>query len=225
MRILLIEDHADVAESVKDFLVARGHQVDTAGNGIDGLQLGLAREYDVVVVDRMLPGMDGDAVCSRLRAEVGVPVLMLTALTTTQEKLAGFAAGTDDYMTKPFDVAELEARMLALHRRAQGLAAGVRLRVADLEYNPSTRQATRGGRPLTLTPTGRRILEYLMRSTHRVVTRAELEQQVWGRPSENEELLRVHIHALRTAVDGPRARRLIHTVRGAGYRLALLDEA
>lgn len=227
MRVLVIEDHADVAETIGEYLSSRGHAVETAADGVRGLEMAREGSHDVVVLDRLLPGIDGGTVCSRLRFE-GVkspPVLMLTALTTLEDKLAGFAAGADDYLTKPFDLAELEARLVALHRRvAQSGITSARLQIDDLVYDSSTLQAARGGATLELTPTGRRILEHLMRCSHRVVPRSELEEALWGKGSGNEELLRVHIHALRNAVDSARRRRLLHTVRGSGYRLAIMDE-
>lgn len=227
MRVLVIEDHADVAETIGEYLSSRGHTVEAASDGIRGLEMARERSYDVVVLDRLLPGIDGGTVCSRLKFEggKGAPILMLTALTTLQDKLAGFAAGADDYLIKPFDLAELEARLVALHRRAAPPSTtSTRLQVDDLVYDSSTLQASRGGVALDLTPTGRRILDHLMRCTHRVVSRSELEEVLWGKGSGNEELLRVHIHALRSAVDSGRRRRLLQTVRGSGYRLAILDE-
>jgi DNA-binding response OmpR family regulator len=225
MRVLLVEDHADVAETIGDYMTARGHHVETAGDGLRGLELAVARDYDAIILDRLLPGMDGATMCSRLRNEAGrnTPVLMLTALTTTGDKLAGFAAGADDYLSKPFDLAELEARLMALHRRSAGVLTGHRLQVEDLVYEPATLTAYRAGQPLYLSPTARRILEFLMRRTHRVVTHAELEEHLWGKAAENDELLRVHIHSLRAALDEGRRRKLLHTVRGVGYRLAVFD--
>lgn len=227
MRLLLVEDHADVAETISDYLFARGHKVDIAGDGKRGLHLALTRDYDVLVLDRILPGLDGTTLCSKLRNEASknTPVLMLTALTTTGDKLAGFAAGADDYLVKPFDPSELEARLLALHRRAQSSVRGRKLRVGDLVYDADTLQAGRAGRPVPLSPTARRILEYLMRHPSRVVSREELEQHLWGSNRPEGEVLRVHIHALRNAIDGGHRRKLLHTVRGVGYRLAAMDVA
>lgn len=221
MRVLIVEDHADVADTVSDYLTVRGHRVDIAKDGERGLKLAVEGNYDALVLDRILPRMDGATVCSRLRNEAGraTPVLMLTALTTTADKLTGFAAGADDYLTKPFDPAELEARLLALCRRASGQTPGRRLQVGDLIHDADTLNTTRGGRPVTLSPTGRRILEFLMRHTHRVVERSELEWHLWGDAPPEAEALRVHIHALRSAIDGGHRMKLLHTARGTGYRL------
>lgn len=221
MRVLIVEDHADVADTVSDYLTARGHRVDIAKDGERGLNLATEGDYDALVLDRILPRMDGATVCGRLRNEAGkaTPVLMLTALTSTTDKLTGFAAGADDYLTKPFDLAELEVRLLALCRRASGQTPGHRLQVGDLIHDTGTLHTRRGGRPVVLSPTGRRVLEFLMRHAHRVVARSELEQHLWGDALPEAEVLRVHIHALRTAIDGRHRVKLLHTVRGVGYRL------
>lgn len=225
MRILVVEDHEDVAEIISDYLLARGHKVETATTGARGLHMAVSRDYDALVLDRILPGLDGATLCNRLRNEAGknTPVLMLTALTTTSDKVAGFASGADDYMVKPFDLPELEARLLALNRRAQASVSGQRLQVGDLVYDAGTLQATRGGRTLELSPVGRRILEYLMRHPNRVVGKEELEEHLWGRGKPAGLALRVHIHGVRNAVDQGHRRKLLHTIRGVGYRLADVD--
>jgi DNA-binding response OmpR family regulator len=225
MRILVVEDHADVAETIGDFLASRGHEVEFASDGVRGLALAVATDYDALVLDRMLPGLDGAALCKRLRTESGkqTPVLMLTALGTTADKLSGFGSGADDYLVKPFDLAELEARLLALNRRASAPPHTRRLQIDDLAYDPEALVARRGGRVLNLSPTGRRIIEYLMRHSERVVPRVELERHLWGRNADDPESLRVHIHALRQAMDGDATTKLLHTVRGVGYRIARID--
>jgi DNA-binding response OmpR family regulator len=225
MRILLIEDHVDVAETISDYLLARGHKVDVAGNGELGFHLAASRNYDVLILDRILPGLDGGTLCSRLRNDAGknTPVLMVTALTTTSDKVGGFAAGADDYLVKPFDLPELEARLMALNRRANASIGGQRLQIADLVYDANTQQIRRAGREISLSPSGRRILEYLMRHPNRVVSRDELGQQLWGSKKPEGEVLRVHIHALRSAIDTGHQHKLLQTVRGVGYRLAVVD--
>ncbi|HUS25602.1 MAG TPA: response regulator transcription factor, partial [Candidatus Binatia bacterium] len=192
-----------------------------------GLRLASEGDFDVIVLDRMLPGLDGATVCRRLRSEAqrSTPVLMLTAMDATDDRVAGLEAGADDYLVKPFAFAELRARLEALHRRARGAVAGATLRVDSLSYDPATLRASRAGRLLTLGPIARRLLEHLMRQTHRVVSRDELEHLVWGDRPPAHDALRVHLHGLRREVDGPGEPRLLHTVRGSGWRLALLDEA
>lgn len=220
MRVLLIEDHADLAANVADFLSASGHAVSVANDGHGGLELARTGDFDAVVLDRLLPGLDGTTVCRRLRSEATnsqVPVLMLTALDTVADKLEGFAAGADDYLVKPFALVELRARLDALQRRAR---TAVRvLRVADLEYDLDTLIAQRAGRTLTLNPTQRTLLELLMRNTHRVVTRGELEAALWGDEVPDDDILRVHIYTLRQIVDRPFPQKLLCTVHGIGYRL------
>ncbi len=220
MRVLVVEDHRPIAANIGDYLSGLGHRVEIAANGQKGLDLALQKDFDVLVLDRMLPKMAGDEVCRRLRAErPRLPILMLTALDTTADKVAGFEAGADDYLVKPFALAELKVRLEALVRRT-GHPADLTLRVADLSYDPHTLEARRGGRVLALNPSTRKLLELLMRESHRVVLRAELEQLLWGADAPEDDVLRVHMHALRAAIDRPFRLKLLHTVHGAGYRLS-----
>jgi DNA-binding response OmpR family regulator len=221
LRVLVVEDNADLAAMLGDYLEGRGHTADFAGDGAAGLRLALAQAYDAIVLDRALPKLDGIEVCRQLRERgVATPVLMLTARDTTQDKVTGLSAGADDYLVKPFELAEVEARLGALHRRASGrLAHGV-LRVADLEFDPGALEARRGGRALALNPTSRKLLEVLMRETARIVPREELEYLIWGDTPPDADVLRAHVHKLREAVDRGFERKLLHTFRGAGYRLA-----
>lgn len=228
MRVLVIEDHRDIAENIGDYLEPRGHVLDYAGDGITGLHLALTNDYDVVVLDLMLPGMDGVDVCRKLRREgrKDTPVLMLTARDQLENKVEGFGAGADDYLVKPFAMKELEARLEALHRRGKGRVAVPRvLKVADLEYFQETETVRRGGRKLDLNPSMRTLLGVLMNNTHRVVSRAELEDALWGDARPDGDVLRAHIYALRSAIDRPFDRKLLRTVHGVGYRLADLDES
>jgi DNA-binding response OmpR family regulator len=221
MRVLVIEDNADIAAMLGDYLEGHGHTADFAGDGAAGLRLALAQGYDAIVLDRALPKLDGIEVCRQMRAHgCATPVLMLTARDTTEDKVTGLSAGADDYLIKPFDLAEVEARLHALHRRASGkLAHGV-LRIADLEYDPGALEARRAGHTLALNPTSRKLLEFLMRETARTVPREELEYLIWGDAPPDADVLRAHMHKLRDAVDRDFERKLLHTVRGAGYRLA-----
>ncbi len=228
MNILLIEDNHDLACNVMEYLETEGHIMDAAADGITGMHLALVNNYDVIVLDLTLPGMDGLDLCRKLRTEAGktTPVLMLTARDTLEDKLAGFDSGADDYLVKPFALKELHARLLSLSRR-NGLSAttpGNRLQVADLEMDLGTLQVSRAGHGISLTPKGRQLLELLMRESPRVVQRNRLEQTVWGDIPPDSDALKAHMYSLRNAIDKPFGKQLLHTVRGAGYRLADADE-
>ncbi len=220
--ILLIEDHRDIAELVFDYLEGEGYSVDYAADGHAGLRLGCEHRYDAVVLDVMLPGIDGLVVCQRLRGEArnGAPVLMLTARDTLADKLAGFDSGADDYLVKPFDLPELGARLRSLIRRQRGSALEGALTVDDLLLDPNTLKATRAGVELTLTPTCLKILKLLMQESPRVVERSAIERLLWGDLPPDSDALRSHMYSLRKAVDRPFARPLIHTLHSAGFRLA-----
>ena len=223
MRILLIEDHPDLAANVGDYLSALGHAVDFAADGRTGLARASAAEHDVIVLDRLLPGLEGSNVSRQLRAAgIATPILMLTALDAVAERVDGLSAGADDYLVKPFAMAELAARLNALHRRASGAAAPQVLKIADLEYNPGTAEAVRAGQPLDLTRAERRLLELLLRRSPRLASRAECERTLWGDDLPDGDVLRAHMHNLRNAVDKPFPKKLIHTVHGEGYRIAEL---
>ncbi|HKE93258.1 MAG TPA: response regulator transcription factor [Povalibacter sp.] len=222
MHLLLIEDHADIAANIAEFLEARGDTVEHARDGISGLQLALTHSCDAIVLDLMLPGLDGLALCRQLR-EAGrtqVPVLMLTAKDLLADKIEGFEAGADDYLVKPFSLLELDARLKALVRRARPPDAPRVLTVGDLKFDLNTLEAERSGERIKLNPTTRRILAVLMQNSNRVVTRAELERELWGDQPPQGDFLRAHMHALRTAIDRNFAVKLLHTIHGTGYRLA-----
>jgi DNA-binding response OmpR family regulator len=225
MHLLLIEDNPDLVANVLDFLGDHGHTVDVAYSGYTGLGFALDQKYDALVLDLMLPGIDGLEVCARLRAAGSrTPVLMLTARDSLEDKLEGFASGADDYLIKPFALPELEARLLALTRRGTGTEAAVKLRFGDLTLDTGTLQVTRAGRRVELAPIPLKLLELLLRRAPQVVTRAELERAVWGDSPPDSDALRAHLHALRTAIDKPFATPLLQTVRGFGYRLGESDE-
>jgi DNA-binding response OmpR family regulator len=218
VKILVIEDDPDLAANLGDFLELRGHQVDFAPSGPRGLELAQWHPFDAIVLDRLLPGFDGASLCRTLRARGdGTPVLMLTALDAVDQRVEGLRAGADDYLVKPFALDELVARLEALHRRASRRVAAAPLRLGDLEYDPATLTATRGGRPLELSPTLRQLLEHLLRHQDRVVGRSELCELIWGDP--DVDALRGHIHELRRVLDRPFPTALLHTVRGGGWRL------
>jgi DNA-binding response OmpR family regulator len=221
MQILIIEDNKDIAANIADYLEPLGHVLDFAADGLSGMHLALTKSFDVIVLDLMLPGMDGITLCRKLRQEGGIttPVLMLTARDQLDDKLSGFQAGADDYLVKPFSVKELEVRLQALVKRMSQHGTDKTLRVGNLIYNPDTMKATREGNALELNPIQRRLLELLMQNSTRVVSREELERHIWGDILPDNDLLRTHIYGLRTVIDKPFTNKLLHTVHGAGYRL------
>jgi DNA-binding response OmpR family regulator len=225
MHLLLIEDNPDLVENLSDFFEARGHTVDIAYNGLSGLRFAQENRYDVIVLDLMLPGMDGLEVCARLRKEGrDIPILMLTARDTLNDKLEGFGSGADDYLVKPFALPELEVRLRALVRRGHGGSAQQLLRVADLTFDPDRLRVERAGRRIELPPIPLRILTLLIRRSPGVVRREELEREIWGDDPPDSDALRAHVHALRTAIDRGAPVPLVHTVRSIGYQLATPDE-
>lgn len=222
MRLLLIEDHHDIAANIAESFAARGITVEHATDGETGLRMALANPYDAIVLDLMLPRLDGLSLCRQLRqaGHTQVPVLMLTAKDLLADKIEGFEAGADDYLVKPFSLAELDARLKALVRRANVSETPRILGIADLRFDLDTLEAERGGEPLKLNPTTRRLLIMLLQNSHRVVTRAELEHELWGdRPPEGD-FLRAHMHVLRAAIDKNFPLKLLHTIHGTGYRLS-----
>jgi Response regulators consisting of a CheY-like receiver domain and a winged-helix DNA-binding domain len=226
MHILVIEDNPDLNANLIDYLGGRGHSVDVAYNGYAGLGFALENRYDAIVLDLMLPGIDGLEVCARLRREgITTPVLMLTARDSLEDKLDGFASGADDYLIKPFALLELEARLEALSRRQrpESESGAHQLRVADLVLDTGTCRVTRGGQSIELSPIPLKLLELLMQRSPQVVRRAELERAIWGDSPPDSDALRAHLHSLRSAIDKPFATPLLHTVRGFGYRLSESD--
>lgn len=220
MKVLVVEDNRDIAENIAEYLEPLGYVLDFAYDGLAGLRLAQDQSFDAIVLDVMLPGMDGFSVCRNLRHEAGVgtPVLMLTARDQLEDKLTGFEAGVDDYVVKPFSVKELEARLKALVKRGSGVPAET-FGVADLSFDPNTQTALRAGVKLQLNPIQRKLLIHLLNNTHRVVSRNELEQLVWEDDPPDNDILRSHIYSLRSIIDKPFATNLLHTVHGVGYRL------
>lgn len=225
LHILIIEDDSDLAANLYDYLEAKGHTADAAGDGVTGLHLAITHDYDVIIMDVNMPGMNGLAACRKLREEAGkqTPVLMLTAKDTLNDKLAGFESGADDYLVKPFALQELLARLTALSKRRHKESAQV-MQVADLSFNPNTLEVRRADQVISLTPTGLKILELLMRKSPNVVTRQEIENFIWKDSPPDSDALRAHIHTLRNAVDHPFGKPLIHTLHGIGFKLADIDE-
>lgn len=227
MRLLVIEDNRQLVANLFDYFEARGHVLDVAPDGLTGLHLATTQLYDVLILDWMLPRIEGPEVLRRLRADhvSEVPVIMLTARDELPDKIAGFRAGADDYLTKPFALPELEVRLEALLLRAQGRNPRRRLQVADLVLDLSTLEAQRDGQVLHLYPACRKLLEVLMRASPAAVTRQQLEFALWGDDPPDGDQLRSHVYELRRSVDGPFASKLVHTLPRVGYRLAATDEA
>jgi DNA-binding response OmpR family regulator len=222
MRILIVEDHPDILANLYGFLEPKGHQLDSARNGYGGLALASENDYDVIVLDIMLPGLNGLELCQKLRTELGktTPVLMLTARDSLPDKVAGFDSGADDYLVKPFSLVELEVRLKALVRRSSANhAVHSTLRFGELSYDPEMQEASRAGVPVQLTKTGYTLLRCLLAAAPRIVTRETLEQAVWGDDRPDSDALRTHIHALRQAIDKPFASPMLQTVAGVGYKL------
>jgi len=222
MRILLVEDDVEAAATLVKGLKDVGYAVDHAANGADGLQLAQDGHYDVMVVDRMLPGMDGLSIIGAVRDKGDrTPALVLSALGKVDDRVEGLKAGGDDYMVKPYAFVELLARVEALGRRAAPTAVQeTRLKVEDLEMDLLTRTVTRAGKDLDLQPREFRLLEYLMRNAGQVVTRTMLLENVWEYHFDPQtNLIDVHISRLRQKVDKDFAVSLIQTIRGAGYSL------
>ena len=223
MYLLLIEDNPDLVENLSEFFEDRGHAVDIAYNGLTGLNFALENDYDVIILDLMLPGMDGLEVCSCCRKEGRTtPILMLTARDTLNNKLEGFNSGTDDYLVKPFELPELEVRLNALVRRGRG-SVTQELIVEDLKFDPGTLRVTRDGRRIDLPPIPIKILALLMQRSPAVVSREVLEREIWGDCLPDSDTLRAHIHILRSAIDRGFDLSLVQTVRGMGYQIARPD--
>jgi DNA-binding response OmpR family regulator len=225
MKILVIEDDADIASNIGQYFEDKGHQLDFAYSGNQGLELATGNRFDLIILDLMLPGKDGITVCREFRenARQDTPILMLTARDTLDDKISGFEAGTDDYLVKPFSLLELEVRVNALARRGQAKKPSTIITIDNLELNHDTMQVTRASHPIKLKPKAFKILEYLMQNADRVIPRGELIEQIWTDDLPEGDPLRVHIHSLRKKIDKPFEQKLIHTVHGIGYRLGSDD--
>lgn len=221
IRVLIVEDNRDICENIAAYLEKYSYVMDFAYDGISAMHLALTNPFDVIVLDLMLPGIDGLSFCQRLRtnAKIVTPVLMLTARDTLDDKLKGFAAGADDYLVKPFALQELHARLQALFKRSHGRTDNL-LTVGDLTLNRSTLQVYRAGQRIDLTPAGMRLLERLMEQSPSVVVRDVLETLLWADEPPDGDALRSHLYKLRQAIDRPFDSPLIHTVHRIGYRIA-----
>jgi two-component system OmpR family response regulator len=221
-RVLVVEDDADTADYVLKGLREEGFTVEHAADGRDGLYLASASDFDAIVMDRMVPSMDGLSVVKALRAAgVETPILILSALSHLDERVKGLRAGGDDYLTKPFGFAELSARLENLMRRGKSKPVETSLGCGDLQMDLLSRKVTRGGRTLDLLPREQKLLEYLLRHKNRVVTRTMLLEEVWDyRFDPHTSLIDTHISRLRKKIDDGFEAPLLHTVRGSGYRLS-----
>ncbi len=221
MHILIIEDDPAIATNLYDFLEARGHSVDAAADGITGLHLAITQHFDGILLDLGLPGMDGITLCRKLRQEahLDTPVLMLTARDTLEDKLKGFEHGADDYLVKPFALREVEARLVAMHKRHSGKVTSRTLETGDLSFDPKTMSVNFAGSGVKLPPKCIRLLALMMGEPGRVFSRKELESGVWGDAQETSDTLRSHMHELRRALIRAGGYDPIETVHGLGYRL------
>lgn len=221
MNLLIVEDNQSLVANLFDYFEARGHVLDAAPDGVTGLHLSIVNDYDAIVLDWMLPRLDGRSLLQKLRQDAGksTPVLMLTARDELADKITGFRSGADDYLTKPFALPELEVRLEALIARASGTVRQRVLEVADLKLDLVTLDVSRGGQTLRVYPACRKLLETLMRASPGVVTRERLEHALWGDSPPDTDLLRSHMYELRRVVDGPFEVKLIQTLPRTGYRI------
>lgn len=220
-RVLIIEDHKDIAEMLYDYFERRDYEMDYASDGRMGFNLASQNDYDIILLDLMLPEMDGLDVCKKLREESNVytPILMLTARDTLEDKVKGLEMGADDYLVKPFEILELEARVKALMRRQVHVNTNEVLKVADLELNLGTLDVSRAGQSIELSPIGLKILTVLMKESPNVVSRSQLEHEIWGDILPDSDTLRSHLYNLRKQIDKPFDVKLMQTVQSRGYRI------
>lgn len=220
MRILVIEDEAKVGSFIRRALEEESYAVDLCADGSSGLELARDNNYDLIILNVMLPGMSGLQILEILRKEkLKTPVLIVTARAQVDQRVRGLDAGADDYLTKPFAIEELLARARALLRRASGEGTGV-LQIEDLMLNPATREVTRGGQRIELTSKEYALLEYFMRNTGRVLTRPMIAEHVWNLDFDTfTNVIDVYVNYLRNKIDRGHERKLIHTIRGSGYVL------
>ena len=221
LNVLLVEDHRELAETTGAYLEACGHAVDYAADGLVALHLAVTESYDVMVLDIVLPGIDGLALCRRLReeAKVDTPIIMLTARDQLDDKLSGFGAGADDYLVKPFAMPELAARIEAMARRGRGQSGC--FEIGGIVLDVGTWEVVRDGTPVVLSKTGFKLLRALMRDYPRVVSRRDLERELWDGEPPDSDALRSHLYNLRQALDRPFGHPVVTTVPGRGYCIRL----
>lgn len=224
--VLLVEDNPALAQSIGVYLEGRGYAVDYAHDGITGLRLAVENSYSALILDKGLPGLDGISLCRRLRSEYrsDAPIVMLTGHAELEIKLQALDSGADDYICKPFDLRELNARLSVLIRRDEGRTVQSVLLVGDLTLDTGTLEVARAGQMIALGPVPLRILEFLMRESPRVVSREKIERHVWGESLPDSDTLRSHLYILRRSIDRPFSYPLLHTLPFVGYRLADIRE-
>ncbi len=220
-KVLLVEDHRELAQSTGAYLEAAGFVVDFASDGLSAMHLAVTNNYDAIVLDIGLPGVNGLEVCRRLRtdAHLSTPIIMLTARDQLADKLSGFDVGADDYLVKPFDMQELEARLLAMVRRRSGDAFVDRYTIADLTLDVSTTEVTRNNTLIRLSKTQFEILKLLMKESPNLVSREAIERAIWGEDPPDSDALRSHLYNLRRLIDKPFYAELIETLPGRGLRI------
>jgi DNA-binding response OmpR family regulator len=224
MKLLLVEDNEDIVQNIVEYFELKGHVLDVARDGLSGLHLATSAAFDAIILDLMLPGISGLEICERLRqSRSNVPIVILTAKDTLDNKLSGFRVGADDYLVKPFALSELEVRVEALIRRSKQLDSSRVLLVGDLQFDLDTLEVTRQGKLLDLNPIPRNILRLLMQESPKVVTRSRLEREIWGEDPPDSDTLRSHMYSLRAAIDRPFNTALLHTVPREGYRLVVRE--
>ena len=226
LSILLVEDHRQLAQTVLEYLEQEGASVDYAGNTRLARELVQEHHYDLMLLDVMLPGEDGYSFCQYLRKELALdmPVIFMTARDQLEDKLEGFDRGGDDYIVKPFALPELSARVAALVRRQRKEVTANTLQIADLELDPARQEVRRDGQLLNLSPTAFRILRILMRESPKVVSREQLEHELWGDLVPDSDALRSHLYNLRKAVDKPFEHALLNTLPGVGFSIQATPE-
>jgi DNA-binding response OmpR family regulator len=226
MNILLVEDNYNLALNIMEYLEANGNSVNYSTNGTSALDIALAHRFDIIILDIMLPGLDGFEFCKQLRASShgDTPIIMFTAKDTEDYKVQGFNAGTDDYLVKPISLTELNLRIKAVVRRNKPeYFKNKHLTCDDLDYDSETRILKRGKEELSLNQMPLKILILLMRNPYRVVTREEIEREIWGDDIPDKEVLRSHIYAIRHEINKNGGPNILHTIRGVGYRLGGSD--
>jgi DNA-binding response OmpR family regulator len=226
LQILVIEDNSDIIANIYEYFEPLGHSLDCARDGVSGLSLAAEDNYDVIILDVMLPRLDGIKVCQKLRDELklSTPVLMLTARDTIEDKVTGFDSGADDYLVKPFSLIELESRLKALVRRASDSHVESKLTLGSLEFDPLTLSLIREGVSLKLKPIGYKLLGILLKDSPQVFSRKKLESLLWGDLPPDSDALRTHIHSLRQEIDKPFKKSMVKTVQGMGYCMVNPDE-
>ncbi len=225
MKLLVVEDHQPLVANLFNYFEPRGFHLDAAPDGLVGLHLAVSQVYDVIVLDWMLPRLDGPTVLRSIRdRNIETPVLMLTARDQIPDKIVGFRAGADDYLTKPCDLRELEVRLEALVARVRGRSKPRELVVGDLQFDLQTLEVRRGGRLLHLFPASRKLLEVMLLASPAAVSRQQLEHALWGDSPPDRDMLRSHIYELRRSVDGDNPKKLIHTIPRVGYRIAVSND-